>query len=142
MIIDTKIIRRYLRMAYVAAADSHCVRAKVGALIVRDDNVLAYGYNGTPRGFDNTCEVGEVTRGEVLHAESNAIAKIARSTNTSEGATLYATLQPCFDCAKLIIQAGIKEVVYAERYRCPLGVELLEKAGIRTLFFPLETLNA
>jgi dCMP deaminase len=139
MIIDPKAFTRYLKMAYVAAESSHCVRAKVGALIVRDDNVLAFGYNGTPRGFDNCCEIGDVTNPEVLHAESNAIAKIARSTNTSEGATLYCTLEPCFDCAKLIIQAGIKQVIYSEAYRCHRGIELLHKAKVYAFHFPVKS---
>lgn len=132
----------YMRMAYELAKLSKAEKAKVGALIVKDTHIIAEGYNGTPVGFDNTCEriVTELnfdvvvgrhleTKPEVLHAESNAITKVAKSTMSSEGATLYVTLQPCFDCSKLIIQAGIKRVVYKESYEKP-GVNLLLKAGI------------
>jgi len=125
----------YLSIAEQIAAESRAERLKVGALIVFDDNIVAYGYNGTPSGFENECEVknewGEtVTKPEVLHAESNAIAKCARSVHSSEGATLYTTHSPCFDCCKLIIQAGIVRVIYLENYRVSEGLELLTKAGV------------
>jgi len=128
--------RTYLRMAEELATLSHAERAKVGALIVKGTHIISEGYNGTPSGpwFRNECEVldsvGEMhTRPEVIHAESNAITKLARSTNSSEGATLYVTLAPCFDCAKLIIQAGIKRVVYKHKY-VKNGLKLLGTAGI------------
>src|SRR6478752_4133644 len=125
----------YLSIAEQIAAESRAERLKVGALIVFDDNIVAYGYNGTPSGFENECEVknewGEtVIKPEVLHAESNAIAKCARSVHSSEGATLYTTHSPCFDCCKLIIQAGIVRVIYLENYRVSEGLELLTKAGV------------
>lgn len=118
----------YLRVAENAALLSHAQRAKVGAVLVKDDNILAFGYNGTPTGADNTCEeyapiidhgdeLISITKREVLHAESNALMKVARSTNSTEGATMYCTLSPCFECAKLIIQSGIKKVVYTGKYR-------------------------
>ena len=114
---------------------SHAKRRKVGCLIVKDTHIIAEGLNGTPRGFDNTCEYRDhvdhyYTKSEVLHAESNAITKLARSTNSSEGATLYVTCSPCFDCAKLIIQSGIERVVYDEPYSKGEGITLLKKAGV------------
>ena len=122
---------RYLQMARVWAENSYCVRRKVGALIVKDNMIISDGYNGTPAGFENICEddMGK-TKPYVLHAEANAITKIARSNNSSEGATLYVTASPCIECAKLIIQAGIKRVVYSEKYRLEDGLELLRKANI------------
>lgn len=149
---------QYMKMAKVWAENSHAIRNKVGALLVKDNMIISDGYNGTPKGFDNCCEIEIdcdvdlddgasickshdndcskcphhylVTKPEVLHAEANAITKVAKSTNSSEGSTLYVTLSPCLECAKLIIQAGIKRVVYAEEYRITNGIELLKKAGI------------
>jgi len=159
-----KFDKKYLKMARIWATNSHAIRNKVGALLVKDNMIISDGYNGTPKGFDNCCEyevkcdydwdqdfglMGTsdicnkynndcskcphhylVTKPEVLHAEANAITKVAKSTNSSEGSTLYITLSPCLDCAKLIIQSGIKRVVYYEEYRDISGVELLKKAGI------------
>ncbi len=122
---------RYLRMAKIWAENSYCTRRQVGALIVKNNMIISDGYNGTPSGFPNICE-GEdgLTLPYVLHAEANAITKIARSGNNSDGATLYVTDAPCIECAKLIIQSGIKRVVYARSYRLTDGIELLTKAGI------------
>ena len=121
----------YLRMAKVWAENSYCKRNQVGCLIVKDGRIISDGYNGTPSGFSNNCEdCDNKTLPTVLHAEANAITKIAKSTNSSEHATLYVTLSPCFDCAKLIIQAGIKRVVFSEVYRKTDSFELLEEAGI------------
>ncbi|MBR5611089.1 MAG: dCMP deaminase family protein [Bacteroidales bacterium] len=121
----------YLKMAQVWSENSYCVRRKVGALIVKDRMIISDGYNGTPAGFENVCEneLGQ-TKSYVLHAEANAITKVAKSNNSSEGATLYVTDAPCMECAKLIIQAGIKRVVYSKEYRNTEGLELLERAGI------------
>jgi dCMP deaminase len=120
-----------METAHVVAKQSRAQRAQVGALLVRDNNILAYGYNGTPSGFDNNCEdENYVTKREVLHAESNALMKIARSTQTSEGATLYVTLSPCFECAKLIVQSGVKRVVFGQQYRDTSSITFLEKANI------------
>ncbi len=122
---------RYLRMARIWAENSYCKRRQVGALIVKDKSIISDGYNGTPSGFENICEDEEDrTKPYVLHAEANAITKVAKSGNSSDGATLYVTASPCIECAKLIIQAGIVRVVYSEIYRCTDGIELLEKAGI------------
>ena len=122
---------RYLRMARIWSENSYCTRRKVGALIVKDKMIISDGYNGTPCGFENVCEDSEnKTKPYVLHAEANAITKIARSSNSSEGATLYVTDSPCLECAKLIIQAGIKRVVFSNKYRLEDGLKLLEKAGI------------
>lgn len=122
---------RYLRMAEIWSENSYCTRRKVGALIVKDKMIISDGYNGTPSGFENVCEdENNVTKPYVLHAEANAITKIARSGNNSDGATLYVTDSPCIECAKLIIQAGIKRVIYAKEYRITDGVELLRRAGI------------
>lgn len=127
--------RRYMRMAKIWAENSYCQRRKVGALIVKDNMIISDGYNGTPAGFENVCEDEEgLTKPYVLHAEANAITKIARSSNNSDGATLYVTASPCIECAKLIVQAGIKRVVYAEKYRLTDGIDLLERAGIETVF--------
>ena len=122
---------RYLRMARVWAENSYCVRRQVGALIVKDKMIISDGYNGTPSGFENICEddMGQ-TKPYVLHAEANAITKIARSGNSSEGATMYVTASPCIECAKLIIQAGIKRVVYCDDYHSTDGIELLRRIGI------------
>ena len=122
-------------MAKIWAENSYCQRRKVGALIVKDNMIISDGYNGTPSGFENVCEDEEgLTKPYVLHAEANAITKIARSSNNSDGATLYVTASPCIECAKLIVQAGIKRVVYAEKYRLTDGIDLLERAGIETIF--------
>lgn len=122
---------RYLRMAKIWAENSYCTRRQVGALIVKNKMIISDGYNGTPSGFPNICEgEDELTLPYVLHAEANAITKIARSGNNSDGATLYVTDAPCIECAKLIIQSGIKRVVYARSYRLTDGIELLTKAGI------------
>jgi dCMP deaminase len=128
---QSKIDKLYIRMAYVWAENSHCNRSKVGCLIVNNRTIISDGYNGTPSGFDNQCEdCDNKTVPTVLHAEANAITKIAKSTNSSDGATLYVTLSPCFDCAKLIIQAGIKRIVYSEEYRNTDSFKLFEEAGI------------
>lgn len=126
---------RYMRMARIWSENSYCKRRQVGALLVKDKMIIADGYNGTPSGFENVCEdENNVSKPYVLHAEANAITKIARSNNSSEGATLYVTASPCIECAKLIIQAGIRRVVYGENYRIVDGLELLQRAGIETVF--------
>ena len=127
--------KRYIRMAGIWAENSYCTRRKVDALIVKDKMIISDGYNGTPAGFENICEDDNgVTKPYVLHAEANAITKIARSNNCSEGATLYVTASPCIECAKLIIQAGIKRVIYSEKYRLEDGLELLKRAGIEVQY--------
>lgn len=129
---------RYIRMANIWAENSYCQRRKVGALIVKDKMIISDGYNGTPSGFENVCEdEHNLTKPYVLHAEANAITKIARSNNSSNGATMYVTASPCIECSKLIIQAGIKRVVYSEKYRLEDGIELLKRAGIEVIFIPL-----
>ena len=129
-----KLDKRYLRMATIWAENSYCQRRQVGALIVKDKMIISDGYNGTPSGFENICENDEgLTKPYVLHAEANAITKIARSMNNSDGATLYVTDSPCIECSKLIIQAGIKRVIYAKEYRLTEGVELLRRAGIEVV---------
>ena len=121
-------------MAMIWAENSYCERRKVGAIVVKDKTIISDGYNGTPSGFENVCEdENNLTKPYVLHAEANAITKLARSTNNSEGATLYVTASPCIECAKLIIQAGIKRVVYAEKYRLEDGLRLLEKANVEVV---------
>ena len=126
---------RYMRMARIWAENSYCNRRKVGALIVKNKMIISDGYNGTPSGFENVCEdENGVTKPFVLHAEANAITKIARSSNSSEGATMYVTASPCIECAKLIIQAGIKRVVYGEKYRLDDGLKLLRRANIETVY--------
>ena len=123
--------RRYMRMAFIWSENSYCKRRQVGAILVKDKMIISDGYNGTPSGFENVCEdENNVTKPYVLHAEANAITKVARSNNSSEGATLYVTSSPCIECAKLIIQAGIKKVVYADSYRLSDGIELLKRANI------------
>lgn len=131
---------RYIRMANIWAENSYCIRRKVGALIVKDKMIISDGYNGTPSGFENICEDEQnLTKPYVLHAEANAITKIARSNNSSEGATLYVTASPCIECAKLIIQAGIKRVVYSEKYRLEDGINLLKRAKIEVVYLdPIE----
>lgn len=126
---------RYLRMATIWAENSYCERRKVGALIVKDKMIISDGYNGTPAGFENICENEDgFTKPYVLHAEANAITKIARSNNNSNGATMYVTTSPCIECAKLIIQAGIKRVVYNKKYRLTDGIDLLTRAGIEVAY--------
>lgn len=126
---------RYLKMAIIWSENSYCIRRKVGALIVKDKMIISDGYNGTPSGFENICEdENNSTKPYVLHAEANAITKIARSNNSSDGATLYVTAAPCIECAKLIIQAGIKRVVYSESYRLDDGIQLLKRAKIEVVF--------
>ena len=127
-------------MAGIWAENSYCKRRKVGAIIVKNQMIISDGYNGTPSGFENVCEDEQgVTKPYVLHAEANAITKVARSNNSSDGATLYVTSSPCVECAKLIIQAGIKRVVYNEQYRLTDGVDLLRRAGIECI--QVEDLN-
>ena len=122
---------RYMRRARIWAENSYCKRRRVGALIVKDKMIISDGYNGTPSGFENVCEdENNVTKPYVLHAEANAITKIARSGNNSDGATLYVTTSPCIECAKLIIQAGIRRVIYGEKYRIEDGINLLKRANI------------
>lgn len=122
---------RYLRMAKIWAENSYCTRRKVGAILVKDKMIISDGYNGTPSGFENVCEDDDgKTKPYVLHAEANAITKVAKSANNSDGATLYVTTSPCIECAKLIIQSGIKRVVYTDPYRTNDGIELLQKAHI------------
>ena len=131
---------RYLRMARIWAENSYCERRKVGALFVKDKMIISDGYNGTPAGFENVCEdENHLTKPYVLHAEANAITKIARSGNNSEGATLYVTDAPCIECSKLIIQSGIKKVFYARQYRLTDGIDLLQRAGIEVHYLPLDT---
>ena len=121
-------------MAGVWAENSYCQRRKVGALIVKDRMIISDGYNGTPCGFENVCEdENGITKPYVLHAEANAITKVAKSNNSSDGATLYVTAAPCVECAKLIIQSGIRRVVYRDSYRVTDGLDLMERAGIEIL---------
>lgn len=127
----TKFDKSYLAMASVWAENSYCTRRKVGAILVKDRMIISDGYNGTPSGFENECEdANGVTKPYVLHAEANAITKVAKSGNSSEGATLYITASPCMECAKLIIQAGISRVVYKDEYRITDGIDLLRRAGV------------
>ncbi len=128
---QTELDRRYMKMAVIWSENSYCRRRKVGALIVKDKMIISDGYNGTPAGFENVCEDEEnKTLPYVLHAEANAITKIACSNNSSSGATLYVTDAPCIECAKLIIQAGIKRVVYSRKYRLDDGINLLKRANV------------
>jgi dCMP deaminase len=130
--------QRYLRMARIWAENSYCQRRQVGALVVKDKMIISDGYNGTPSGFENICEDEHgLTKTYVLHAEANAITKLARSSNNSDGATIYITASPCIECAKLIIQAGIKRVVYGEKYRLMDGIQLLERAGIEVVYLEI-----
>ncbi len=132
---------RYLRMAIVWAENSYCKRRQVGALIVKDKMIISDGYNGTPSGFENICEDADnKTKPYVLHAEANAITKVAKSSNSSEGATLYVTATPCIECAKLIIQAGINRVVYSEAYHCNDGKDLLIRANIEVRYIDSKNL--
>ncbi|MFR0678375.1 deoxycytidylate deaminase [Dysgonomonas mossii] len=131
---------RYMRMAAIWAENSYCKRRKVGALIVKDKMIISDGYNGTPSGFENVCEdENNETKAYVLHAEANAITKVACSHNSSLGATMYVTTSPCIECAKLIIQAGITRVVYNQKYRRTDGASLLERAGVEVVFIDIET---
>ncbi len=131
--------QRYLRMARIWAENSYCVRRQVGALIVKDKMIISDGYNGTPSGFENICEdENGVTKPYVLHAEANAITKVAKSANNCDGSTLYITASPCIECAKLIIQAGIRRVVYCDSYRLEEGLDLLRRGGIECVHIPIE----
>ena len=138
---DTKQLeldKRYMRMAFIWSENSYCKRRKVGAILVKDKMIISDGYNGTPSGFENVCEDEDnVTKPYVLHAEANAITKVARSNNSSEGATLYVTSSPCIECAKLIIQAGIRKVVYADSYRLSDGVGLIRRVDIELIWVDL-----
>ncbi len=126
-------------MAAIWSENSYCQRRKVGAILVKDKMIISDGYNGTPAGFDNICETPDgVTYPYVLHAEANAITKVARSNNSSEGSTLYVSTSPCMECSKLIIQAGIKRVVFSDLYRITDGLDLLKKAGIEVVHIPVE----
>lgn len=137
-----KLDQRYMRMARIWAENSYCVRRQVGALIVKDKMIISDGYNGTPSGFENVCENEDgFTKPYVLHAEANAITKIARSNNNSNGATLYVTTSPCIECAKLIIQAGIVRVVYGEEYHLTDGIDLLRRVGIEVVFLDYKKLE-
>ncbi len=129
-----KLDERYIRMAEIWAENSYCKRRKVGALIVKNKMIISDGYNGTPSGFENICEDdNNTTKPYVLHAEANAITKVAKSSNNCENATLYVTTSPCMECSKLIIQAGIKRVVFKELYRITDGLELLNRAGVEVV---------
>jgi len=129
-----KLDQQYLKMAAIWSQNSYCRRRKVGALLVKDRMIISDGYNGTPSGFENVCEDEQNrTKAYVLHAEANAITKVAKSNNSSEGATLYITSSPCMECAKLIIQAGIKRVVFTEEYRLDDGLTLLKRANIEVV---------
>ena len=125
----------YLKMAMEWAKLSHCKRRQVGALIVKDKMIISDGYNGTPTGFENRCEDDEnFTKWYVLHAEANAILKVASSTQSCRGATLYITLSPCKECSKLIHQSGIKRLVYANAYKDDTGLQFLKKAGVELVY--------
>ena len=131
---------RYLRMAKIWGENSYCTRLQVGALLVKDKRIISDGYNGTPSGFENICEDADnKTKPYVLHAEANAITKVAASNNNSNGATIYVTHAPCLECSKLIIQAGIRRVVYSERYRLTEGIDLLKRAGLEVVELPITT---
>jgi|TARA_B100001964_G_C13890713_1_gene447092 dCMP deaminase len=138
--------KTYLEMAKVWSRLSKAERKKVGCIIVKDGQIISDGYNGTPAGYDNTCEIINEgflpqaenkleTKPEVLHAESNALMKLARSTNSSDGSTVYLTMSPCFDCSKLMIQAGIEKLVYSEKYRSQDGIKFLQENGIKTVYY-------
>ena len=130
--------RRYLEMAAIWSQNSYCIRRQVGALIVKEKMIISDGYNGSPAGFENVCEDENFkTKPYVLHAEANAITKVAKSNNSSEGATLYITSSPCMECAKLIIQSGIRRVVYSNHYHTDEGINLLKQAGIEVEFMEL-----
>ena len=130
---------RYLKMARIWAENSYCVRRQVGALIVKDKMIISDGYNGTPSGFENICESDMgVTKPYVLHAEANAITKVAKSANNCDGGTLYVTTSPCMECSKLIIQAGIRRVVFSEKYHNTEGLDILAKVGVELVHLPIE----
>ena len=130
--------KRYLRMATIWAENSYCKRRQVGALVVKDQMIISDGYNGTPSGFENICEdENNVTKPYVLHAEANAITEVAASSNSSRDATIYVTSAPCIECAKLIIQAGIKRVVYASKYRMEDGIDLLRRANVEVVYIDI-----
>ncbi|MDR2384484.1 MAG: dCMP deaminase family protein [Tannerella sp.] len=141
MLVENKkleIDKRYLRMAKIWAENSYCKRRQVGALIVKDQMIISDGYNGTPSGFENICEdENNATKPYVLHAEANAITKVAASNNNSKGSTIYITSSPCIECAKLIIQSGIKRVVYSDKYHTDEGIKLLNKAGIEISYIEI-----
>ena len=129
-------------MAAIWAENSYCQRRQVGALIVKDQMIISDGYNGTPAGFENVCEDADgLTKPYVLHAEANAITKVAASSNSSKGATIYVTSAPCIECAKLIIQSGIRRVVYSEKYRTEEGCELLRRANVETEYIPIKKID-
>ncbi len=131
--------KRYLEMATIWASNSYCERRKVGALIVKEKMIISDGYNGTPAGFENICEDEDNhTKAYVLHAEANALTKVAKSNNSSQDATLYVTSSPCIECSKLIIQSGIKRVVYSEEYRITEGLDLLKRAGIEVEYIKID----
>ena len=134
-----KLDKRYIRMAGIWAENSYCTRRRVGALIVKDKMIISDGYNGTPSGFENVCEDDNgVTKPYVLHAEANAITKVAKSANNCDGSTLYITAAPCIECSKLIIQAGIRRVVYSDDYRSEEGLDLLRRVGIECVQIEFE----
>ena len=134
-----KFDKSYLEMAAIWARNSYCKRRQVGALLVKDKMIISDGYNGTPSGFENICEDEDgVTKPYVLHAEANAISKVAKSNNSAQGATLYVTASPCIECSKLIIQSGIKRVVYRDQYRLTDGIDLLRRAGVEVEHLDLE----
>ncbi|RKD92235.1 deoxycytidylate deaminase [Mangrovibacterium diazotrophicum] len=131
--------KRYLKMAAIWAQNSYCKRRQVGAILVKDKMIISDGYNGTPSGFENNCEdENNKTKPYVLHAEANAISKVAKSSNSSDGATMYVTSSPCMECSKLIIQAGIKRVVFTDNYRLEDGIELLKRANIEVVQVEIE----
>ena len=131
--------KRYLKMAAIWAQNSYCKRRQVGAILVKDKMIISDGYNGTPSGFENICEdENNKTKPYVLHAEANAITKVAKSNNSSDGATMYVTSSPCLECAKLIIQAGIKRVVFTDNYRLEDGIDLLRRANIEIVQVDIE----
>lgn len=133
-----KFDKQYLRMARIWAVNSYCRRRQVGAILVKDNMIISDGYNGTPSGFENECEdENNVSKAYVLHAEANAITKVAKSSNSSDGSTLYITTSPCMECAKLIIQSGIVRVVFSEKYRITDGLDLLERVGIELDYIPI-----
>ena len=137
-----KLDQQYLKMAAIWSQNSYCKRRQVGALIVKDKMIISDGYNGTPSGFENVCEDEDnKTKPYVLHAEANAITKVAKSNNSSDGATLYVTASPCLECSKLIIQAGIKRVVFTEKYRLEDGLNLLKRANIEVVRVEIGTIN-
>ena len=139
---QTELDKRYLRMALIWAENSYCQRRQVGALVVKDKMIISDGYNGTPAGFENVCEdESGVTKPYVLHAEANALTKIACSNNNSKDSTMYVTASPCIECAKLIIQAGIKRVVYSEQYRLTDGIDLLKRANIEVSYINKDELD-